>query len=214
MREPFACPHTIGLAWDEVIKARIEALGKANSTQGAMMTVHVQAKSAGNHASGAHGVVFIHSSPRAVSPHLEWALASVFATPVRIDWADQPIAPGTVRAEIIWNGPVGTGARLASALLAFRQVRHEVTEDPSLGRSGERFAATPALGLFRADIGPHGDVMVSEERLRTALAQVSLTGESLAEDISRLIGTPWDDELEAFRCAHEGSTVRVLHEVV
>jgi hypothetical protein len=25
---------------------------------------------------------------------------------------------------------------------------------------------------------------------------------------------PWDEELEPFRAAHEGSTVRVLHEVV
>ena len=183
------------------------------------MTVHVTVNSGGTAGSApaagglAHGVVFVHACARALSPHLEWALARVFGKPVGIDWADQPIEPGAVRAEVLWEGPVGSGAKIASALLAFKQVRHEVTEDPSPGRSGERFAATPALGLFRADIGENGDVMVSENRLRTAIAQSASTG-GLAEDIARLIGEPWDEELEPFRCAHEGSTVRVLHAVV
>jgi hypothetical protein len=119
-----------------------------------------------------------------------------------------------VRAELIWSGPAGTGARIASALHAFRQVRHEVTEDPSPGREGERFSATPNLGLFRATIGVHGDVMVPEDRLKAAVVHSALTGEALADEIARLIGQPWDEELESYRCAHEGSTVRVLHQVV
>jgi len=113
-----------------------------------------------------------------------------------------------------WGGPQGTGARIASALHPFRQLRHEVTEDPSPGREGERFSSTPSLGLFRATIGVHGDVMVPEDRLRAAMVQATLTGDALGDEIARLIGTPWDEELEAFRCAHEGSTVRVLHQVV
>lgn len=181
------------------------------------MTVVVNAKGGREGGPGmgpARGVVFIHSCPRAVSPHLEWALSSVFGTQVTIDWADQPVAPNSVRAELIWGGPQGTGARIASALHAFSQVRHEITEDPSPGREGERFSSTPALGLFRATIGVHGDVMVPEDRLRAAVTQAAVTGEALSDEIARLIGTPWDEELEAYRCAHEGSTVRVLHDVV
>jgi hypothetical protein len=105
------------------------------------------------------------------------------------------------------------GARIASSLLAFRQVRYEVTEDPSTGHEGERFAATPELGLFRASIGAHGDIMVHEERLRSLLVQSRATGESVAEDIRRLIGQPWDEELEAFRITHSDSNIRVLHNV-
>jgi hypothetical protein len=182
------------------------------------MTVHVTVNSGGTAGSSpaagalAHGVVFIHACSRALSPHLEWALARVFGKPVGINWADQPIEPGAVRAEIIWQGPVGSGAKIASALLALKQVRHEVTEDPSPGRSGERFAATPTLGLFRADIGENGDVMVSETRLRTAISQSNSSG-ALAGEVARLIGAPWDEELEPYRCAHEGSTVRALHAV-
>jgi hypothetical protein len=114
----------------------------------------------------------------------------------------------------VWKGPVGTGARLASALVAFTPVRHEVTEDAAPGSTGERFSATPSLGLFRADIGPHGDVMVSEDRLRNAVAQSSGSGTSLTDAIARLVGDPWDAELEPFRFAHEGTTVRVLPQVV
>ncbi|MDD2858119.1 MAG: DUF3145 domain-containing protein [Candidatus Nanopelagicales bacterium] len=181
------------------------------------MTTHVQAKAANSTArvsDGGRGVVFIHSCPRAISPHLEWAVSGVFGTNVRLDWTEQPVAPGTVRAEILWQGPRGTSAKLASALLAFHQVRYEVTEDASGQRPGERFAATPALGLFRADIGEHGDVMVAEERLRTALQHAAAGDAELADEIARLIGGPWDDELEPFRCAHEGSTVRLLHDVI
>lgn len=181
------------------------------------MTVVVNARGAsdaGPSMGPARGVIFIHSCPRAVSPHVEWAMARVFGSRVDIDWAEQPVEPGSVRAELIWGGPVGTGSKIASGLHAFRQLRHEVTEDPSPGREGERFSFTPSLGLFRATIGVHGDVMVPEDRLRTAMAQVSTTGESLAEEVARLIGAPWDIELETFRCAHEDSTVRVLHHVV
>jgi hypothetical protein len=181
------------------------------------MTIVVNAKGASNAGPSmgpARGVIFIHSCPRAVSPHVEWALATVFGTQVSIDWAEQPVAPGNVRAELIWGGHQGTGARIASAMHPFRQLRHEVTEDPSPGREGERFSSTPSLGLFRATIGVHGDVMVPEDQLRSAVVQAALTGDALADEISRLIGAPWDEELEAYRCAHEGSTVRVLHQVV
>jgi hypothetical protein len=181
------------------------------------MTVYLTAKNGTGTASeqvSARGVVFLHSCPRALSPHLEWALATVFGTEVHVDWAEQPISPGCVRAEIVWTGTPGTGARLASALLAFSQVHYEVTEDGIPGREGERFAATPSLGLFRATIGPFGDVMVHEERLRTALARAQTSGDSIVEEISRLIGAPWDAELEPFRSAHEGSTVRLMHQVV
>jgi len=177
------------------------------------MTVVVRAQAAEG-STPARGVLFIHSVPNAVSPHVEWALAKVLGTTIGIDWAPQPIAPGSVRAEILWSGPTGTGARIASALLAFTQARYEVTEDPAGDREGERFVATPSLGLFRATIGVHGDVMVHEDRLRSLLAQASATGESLSDEIHRLIGDPWDDELEPFRVAHSDSTVRVLHEVV
>ena len=162
----------------------------------------------------AHGVLFVHSCASAVAPHLEWALARVFGTAVNVDWASQPIAPGSVRAEIIWHGPQGTAAKIASTLISFSTMRFEVSEDPSLGVEGERYAFTPTLGLFRATIGSHGDVLVHEDRLRSLLSGARPDDvSSVNDEIHGLIGTPWDDELEPFRITHEDSTVRVLHEV-
>jgi hypothetical protein len=113
----------------------------------------------------------------------------------------------------MWKGRQGLGAQLASALLAFRQIRYEVTEDASAGKEGERFAATPSLGLFRASIGHNGDIMIHEDRLRNLITQSDATGESMSSEIMRLLGQPWDAELEAFRVAHADSNVRVLHQV-
>lgn len=166
----------------------------------------------------ARGVLFVHSCSSAVAPHLEWALARVFGMPIDVDWAVQPIAPSSVRAEIIWHGPEGTASKIASALVAFSTIRFEVTEDPSVDAEGERYAVTPSLGLFRATIGVHGDVLVHEDRLRSLLVGARAAGADhsaeIVGEIDRLIGTPWDDELEPFRVAHADSTVRVLHEVV
>lgn len=163
----------------------------------------------------AHGVLFVHSCPRALTPHLEWAIERVLEAAATMDWSAQPVEPGTVRGELIWNGRPGTGARLTSALLAIPGIRFEVTEDWVPGRDGERFSVTPALGLFRASIGPHGDALVSEERLRTALHLVKgESKESLVTELSRILGEPWDDELEVFRASQPDSTVRVLHNVV
>jgi hypothetical protein len=39
-------------------------------------------------------------------------------------------------------------------------------------------------------------------------------GLDLAAEVERLLGKPWDDELETFRWAGEGAPVRWLHQVV
>lgn len=160
------------------------------------------------------GVVYVHACSRAMSPHLEWALAAVFGEPVRVPWAPQVIVPTSVRTKLTWSGPIGTAARITSALLPFTQVRFEVTEDTASGRLGERFSYTPTLGLFRADIGPHGDVLIPEDRLRAAMAQAAGSSMPIEDELARLLGQPWDEELESFRCAHEDATVRVLEQVI
>jgi len=162
----------------------------------------------------ARGVLFLHSCPRAVTSHICWALGAAVEAQVTLDWSEQPIEPGTMRAELLWSGPAGTAAKMASALVAFPMVRFEVTEEPVGGRGGERFASTPNLGMFRGDMGEYGDILVPEERLRSALAAATSGTLMLAEQIARLVGEPWDRELEPYRFAHEGSTVRVLTKVV
>jgi hypothetical protein len=59
----------------------------------------------------------------------------------------------------------------------------------------------------------HGDVLVPEDRLRASVASAVAEGRPLEQEIARLLGQPWDDELETFRWAGEGAPVRWLHQV-
>ena len=160
------------------------------------------------------GVVFVHSCPRALASHVEWGLADVLRSPVTLGWAGQPVEPGTLRSELSWSGAVGTASRIVSNLSGWGRIRFEVTEEATARTEGERYSVTPTLGVFRAVIGVHGDIQVPEERLRGAMARAALSGADLTDELTALLGGPWDAELEVFRYAGEGTPVRWLHQVV
>ena len=109
----------------------------------------------------ARGVVFVHSCPRALCTHVEWAVAGVLrhALPT-VTWTPQQVAPGSVRTEFPWTGEPGTASRLASTLRGWPHLRVEITEEPTPGCEGERYALTPSLGIFRAVVGVNGDIQV------------------------------------------------------
>ena len=160
------------------------------------------------------GIVQIHSAPSALCPHIEWAVGGVFGMPVRFDWTDQPAERSAQRADYSWSGPTGTGAKLASALRGCQRLRFEVTEEPTATSEGLRWAYTPSLGVFSATMGPHGDILVHEERIKKAILNDALGGRTLLKALEDLLGTSWDAELEPFRHAGEGAPVRWLHQVV
>lgn len=158
------------------------------------------------------GVLFVHSAPRALCPHIEWAAASVLGVRVSLDWTAQPAAPGLFRAEYSWVGPAGTGARLASSIRGWTHLRYEVSEEPSLGVDGARWSHTPELGIFHAVTDVHGNVVVPEDRIRAALAHSPDMGR-VERELNLALGQAWDDELEPFRYAGAGAPVRWLHRV-
>ena len=120
------------------------------------------------------GVLYLHSAPRALCPHVEWAAAGVLGVRVSLDWIRQPVAPGTWRAEFSWQGEPGTASRLASALRGWQLLRYEVTSEPSTGLEGERYCSTPDLGIVHAVTGVHGDILIPEDRLRSALLRARM----------------------------------------
>lgn len=158
------------------------------------------------------GVVFLHSSPPAVCPHVEWAISSALKTPVHLEWVDQPASPGTLRAECVWSGPVDTATALANALKAWPMLRFEVTEEPTTGTDGERISHVPGRGIFRTQIGVNGDLLISENQLRELRHKASST-EDFLHGLDKLLGTAWDDELEIFRHGGDGAPVTWLHQV-
>ena len=158
------------------------------------------------------GVVFVHSAPRALCPHIEWAAATVLGARVSLEWTQQPAAPGMLRAEHSWVGPAGTGARLASALRGWTHLRYEITEEACSGSDGGRWSHTPELGIFYAQTDVHGNVTVPENRIRAAL-EFAEDPVRLRRELDIALGQAWDDELEAFRYAGEDSPVIWLHKV-
>nr|NLD41665.1 DUF3145 domain-containing protein [Actinomycetales bacterium] len=158
------------------------------------------------------GVVFVHSAPRALCPHIEWAVGTALGQRVSFEWTQQPAVSGMVRAELSWVGPVGTGARLASALRGWAHLRYEVTEDATPGNDGGRWSHTPELGIFHAVTDAHGNVVVPENRIRAALEHADDLGR-LRRELDLALGQAWDDELEPFRYAGAGAPIRWLHRV-
>jgi hypothetical protein len=160
------------------------------------------------------GVLYVHSSPSALCPHIEWAVAGVLGIPASLEWTPQSAQPGSYRAEYSWAGAAGSAAALASALFGWQQLRFEVTEEPTSSSEGARYSYTPELGVFHAVTGLHGDIMIPEDRLKAAVVKAALGETTLLLAIDKLLGKPWDDELETFRHAGEGAHVRWLHQVV
>jgi Protein of unknown function (DUF3145) len=184
------------------------------------------------------GVLQVHSAPPALCPHIEWAVAGILGVPVSLSWVDQPASPGTLRAELDWQGAPGMSAAITSALAAWNRLRFEVTEEASPGCDAVRYSCTPTLGTFCAVTSACGDILVPEARLRAAMTLAAAgrparadgpngqgvdslvdrhgprhpaLGGSLEDELALLLGQPWDHELEPFRHAAEGAPVRWLH---
>lgn len=159
------------------------------------------------------GIVWIHSAPTALCPHIEWAVSAAVGSPVRFDWTSQPAEPRAMRAEFAWSGDPGSGAELTSALVRCQRLRFEVTEEGTRGGEGMRWAYTPALGVFSATTARNGDILVHENRIKRALVGEALGGRPIHEALAELLGSDWDAELEVFRHAGEDAPVRWLHRV-
>lgn len=163
--------------------------------------------------SNTRGVIFIHSAPKGMCSHIEWSLGGLLGATAQLEWIDQPIAPGTMRAELSWRGAIGLGAEIASILRAYPNIRFEVTEEPSSGCDGQRYVSTPTLGLWSSPMSAAGEIFIPEEKLRSVMQDAVSNGNSLVEAIDSVLGTAWDRELEPFRYAGDGMPVRWLHQV-
>src|SRR5690606_34206801 len=69
-------------------------------------------------------------------------------------------------------------------------------------------------GVFCGVIGANGDIMIPEDRLRAVMANAAVGKANLESELERLLGTPWDNELEPFRRAGDGAPVRWPHAAV
>jgi hypothetical protein len=141
------------------------------------------------------GLVVIHSAPSALRQHIEWGFNSLLGAPHNIFWRDQPLAAGTVRTSLEFRAPMGTAAKIATALKNWHYLRFEVSELGAHG--GELFRCTPELGIHRAQVDEVGTILVSEAVIRKSLENFDEV--LIREALERSLGTEWDDALEPYR---------------
>lgn len=164
-------------------------------------------------ASVARGVMYIHSAPRALCPHIEWAAGRAIGHAVNFAWIEQPVLRGAQRTEFSWEGRPGSGAALASALRGWEHLRFEVTEDPSQGNDGGRWMHTPDLGIFYAQTDNAGNMVIPENRIREAMTLAGTNALELHRELRLVLGQAWDEELEPFRYGGDFQPVVWLHSV-
>jgi hypothetical protein len=66
------------------------------------------------------------------------------------------------------------------------------------GSDGSLYMFTPELGLFRSNIGPHGDIMINEHQLNYVLSNYIKESEVVVE-IEKILGKQWNESLEPYR---------------
>lgn len=159
------------------------------------------------------GMLYVHSAPKALCPHVEWAAGGALGHTLMFQWIDQPVMQGSLRTEVAWQGPIGMGAKIASALRGWEHLRFEVTEEQTAVSDGGRWMHTPDLGIFYAQTDVSGNVVVSEDRIRAAIESAGVNPLQLHREVRLLLGQAWDDELEPFRSAGDSSPVVWLHRV-
>ncbi|KAB1653434.1 DUF3145 domain-containing protein [Pseudoclavibacter chungangensis] len=164
-------------------------------------------------AQAVRGVLYVHSSPRALCSHVEWGIGRALQRAVHLPWIEQPVIPGSQRAEYEWEGEPGMGAAIASQLRGWEHLRFEVTEEASAGNDASRWMHTPDLGIFYAQIDAAGNTLVPEDRIRYAMEVAGGNASELQRELRLALGQNWDDELEVFRHAGDSSPVVWMHRV-
>ena len=115
--------------------------GKAPRTQGKANLVCCQEETV-----SAHGVLHIHSAPPALCPHIEWAVAGVLGVPVDLSWVSQSAAPGTMRAELTWEGRPGIAA-LAALIALIRKRGYQHGKGGAAGSSEAEYDTESGLNV-------------------------------------------------------------------
>ena len=159
------------------------------------------------------GLFFIHSTPKGLCQHIEWTLGHILGATIKLEWTIQPIIPNCYRTEYSWIGKVGTGAKIASALRGWENLRYEVTEEATQTTEHSRWSHTPTLGIFYAQTDQYGNMLVPENRIHNALENTS-DYENLVKKIRLALGSAWDEELEPFRKTVTEVNIRWIHKTV
>ncbi len=161
----------------------------------------------------ATGVLVVHSAPRALCSHVEWAVNAIAGVPLRFRWKDQGLASDLMRVEVFWEASAGSAARMASELRGWTDLRFELTEDASAAQLGTHIAHTPDLGLHAGTLDTAGSLVVSEHQVEAILEAAGGDLMAVRDGFDLALGGPWQRELEPYRAAKFDASIRLLRGV-
>ena len=159
------------------------------------------------------GVVTAFDAPFSLCSHVEWAVNGVLGAPHTFRWKKISAAPDRFATSLRWEAPVGTGARIASALLGWTNLRFEIIEDPMSTALGTCVMRTPSLGTFTGQVDDFGSIVLTEHQIDAILSDSTSSLSDVTERMHRALGRHWDRELEPLRIAASRANVTVLQRV-
>ncbi|MEJ6020099.1 DUF3145 family protein [Corynebacterium sp. H113] len=161
------------------------------------------------------GVLWIHSAPQALQPHLVWAIARAgFTTPEglrpeRAMWRVRPDNPHNshrphdshrrICAELSWRAQPGAAEQLVSDLERWPDLTFELAVDAPIGGNGARYCRVPELGMYAAVTDDIGNVVLNENTIRSIMRRHEGDSAAMTEAMDEALGGPWDQHLEALR---------------
>jgi len=143
-----------------------------------------------------HGRLNIYSCPKTLIKHLEAGLERELNERLNINWHSQVLKPGSYRGQMSYSSAIGSGAKIVNVLKSWSYLIFELSEFNS--SEGSIYFYTKELGLYRGSINSQGQIVVSEDMLKSAITQ-NLSQSDLTIELEKLMGRPWDNFLEPFR---------------
>lgn len=162
----------------------------------------------------ATGVLVVHSAPRALCSHIEWAVNTAVGEPLKYRWRELDPSTDLVRVEVfVDDAPSGFATSLTSTLTGWSNIRFEITEDPGQHSMGARCSYTPSLGIFAAAIDASGSTVLTDARISSILTDAGSDVSAIRTSFDDALGGPWDRELEPYRAVVFDDSIRLLHRV-
>ena len=97
------------------------------------------------------GVLFVHSAPSALCPHLEWAVGGVLGAAVNLEWSPQSAQGGTYRAELSFARLDGSTRDRGEVVTRFQSADGPPVMLVSLKAGGSGLNLTAADHVFLVD---------------------------------------------------------------
>ena len=164
-------------------------------------------------------VVSIHAVPRSLLSRLDWAVSSVlgaeavFGAQPNFSWlplaghtlhslegpnSREPMYSATLEFKTTPKKASQTASQMASEIARWQSIWFEVSVPHTAVDLGQRYAFTPLLGMFHAQLDAAGNQVFGENQI--AAAMQDNTGELRAK-LNLMLGLPWDAQLEPLRKA-------------